>query len=66
MTKASNAFNALPFDDRKLLSAIANTERIQSLKVILMMVVEGHKKTLAGIDGWIEECESHQKREEEP
>jgi hypothetical protein len=66
VTKASDAFNALPFDDRKLLSAIANTERIQSLKVIRMMVVEGHKKTLSEIDGWIANCEEYQRREEEP
>jgi hypothetical protein len=66
MRKSSDAFNALPFEQRKILSGLTNEERIQSLRAIRLMVHDGHKATLARIDAWIANCEEQQKRDEAP
>lgn len=57
MTEASDAFNALPFETRKLLAQGHNETRINTIRTVREILVRRHKQTLAEIDKWIANCE---------
>ena len=58
MSKHSDAFNALPFEQRELLVPVMQETRIRDLKAMREQLVTNHKKQLRDWDELISRLES--------